>query len=69
MLNGKIFVQELWVERGVGEWFSAGGNVLGSAWANFQKFTRNGTSLLVWFTNYPSSGWTRNYRLHFIELP
>ena len=67
-LNGKIFILELWVERGSGEWFSSSCRVFHDNWPMFHKFTRNGTSLIIYFTAYPS-GWTRNYRADYIELP
>ena len=67
-LNGKIFILELWVERASGEWFSSGCRVFNDNWTMFHKFTRNGTSLIIYFTAYPS-GWTRNYRADYIELP
>lgn len=68
MLNGKIFVHELWVERNSSEWFSTSCPTFFDNWPNFHKFTRNGTSLLAYYTSFPSD-WTRNYRLDYIELP
>ena len=71
VLNGKIFVQELWVERGSGEWFSTNCPNFGGNWSSFAKFTRTSitSTLYVWFSSYPSSGWTRNFRLDYLQLP
>ena len=39
-----------------------------TAWLGFHKFSR-GPSLMTFFTGSPDSGWTRNFRLDYIELP
>ena len=35
-----------------------------NAWPGFHKF-----SLMIFFNSSPASGWTRNFRLDYIELP
>ena len=39
-----------------------------TSWSGFHKFSR-GPSLMRFFTSSPTSGWTRNFRLDYIELP
>ena len=39
-----------------------------TAWPGFYKFFR-GQSLITFFNGSPASGWTRNFRLYYIELP
>ena len=38
-----------------------------TVWPGFQKFSR-GPSLMTFFSGSPASGWTRNFRLDYIEL-
>ena len=39
-----------------------------TAWPGFRRFSR-GPSIMTFFTASPASGWTRNFRLDYIELP
>ena len=39
-----------------------------TAWSGFHKFSR-GPSLMTYFNDSPASGWTRTFRLDYIELP
>ena len=41
---------------------------LATEWPGFHKFSR-GPSLMTFFTGFPASGWTRKFRLDYIELP
>ena len=41
---------------------------LQTEWPGFHKFSR-GPFLITFFTGSPTSGWTRNFRLDYIELP
>ena len=65
--NGKIMVCGLWVERGSGEWFDSNCGEFNAVWSLFYLFTR-GPTILVYFSVYPASGWTRNFRLHTLEF-
>ena len=66
--SGKIIICEMLVERLADEWIATLSPMFASAWPNFHKFSR-GTSLMTLFSGSPASGWTRNFRLDYIELP
>ena len=66
--SGKTTIGEMWVERLLGEWISTSSLMFATEWPGFHKFTR-GLSLMTFFSGSPASGWTRNFRLDYIELP
>ena len=64
----KIIICEMWVERLADEWIVRSSPMFATAWLGFHKFSR-GPSLMTFFTGSPASGWTRTFRLAYIELP
>ena len=66
--SGKIKICEMWVERLADEWIATSSKMLATEWPGFHKFSR-GPSLITFFSGSPASGWTRNFRLHYAELP
>ena len=65
--SGKIIMCEMWVERLADERIATSSPMFATAWPGFQKFSR-GPSLMTFFTGSPASGWTRTFRLGYIEL-
>ena len=65
---GKIKICEMWVERLADEWIATSSPLFATEWPGFHKFSR-GPSLMTFFSGSPASGWTRNFRLDYIELP
>ena len=53
IISGKIIIFEMWVA---------------TEWPGFHMFSR-GPSLIKFFNGFPASGWTRNFRVDYIELP
>ena len=66
--SGKIKICEMWVERLADEWVATSSPMFATEWPDFHKFSR-GPSLITFFSGFPASGWTRNFRLDYIELP
>ena len=66
--SGKIKICEMWVERLADEWIATSSPMFATEWPSFHKFSR-GLSLMTFFSGSPASGWTRNFRLDYIELP
>ena len=66
--SGKIKICEMWVERLEDEWIATSSPMFATEWPGFQKFSR-GPSLMTFFSGSSASGWTRNFRLDYIELP
>ena len=66
--SGKIKICDVWVERLEDEWVATSSQMFATEWPGFHKFTR-GPSLMTFFFGCPASGWTRNFRLDYIELP
>ena len=66
--SGKINICEMWVERLADEWIATSSPMFDIAWPGFHTFSR-GPSLMTFFTGSSASGWTRNFRLDYIELP
>ena len=66
--SGKIKICEMWVERLTDEWIAKSSSIFATAWSGFHEFSR-GPSIMTLFTASPTSGWTRNFRLDYIELP
>ena len=66
--SGKIKICEMWVERLADEWIATSSQMFATEWPGFHKFTR-GPSLMKYFSGCAASGWTRNFRLNYIELP
>ena len=66
--SGKIKICEMWVERLADEWIATSSPVFATVWPGFHKISR-GPYLMTLFTSSPASGWTRNFRLDYIELP
>ena len=65
---GKIKISEMRVERLADEWIATSSPIFATEWLGFHKFSR-GPSLITFFSGSPASGWTRNFRLDYIELP
>ena len=68
IISGKIIICEKWVERLVGELISTSSPMFATEWRGFHRFSR-GPSLITFFIGSPASGWTRNFRVDYIELP
>ena len=66
--SGKIKICEMWVERFADEWITTSSPMFATEWSGFHKFSR-GPSLMTFFSGSPASGWTRNFRLDYIEQP
>ena len=66
--SGKIKIYEMWVERLTDEWIATSSPMFATELSGFHKFSR-GLSLMIFFTGSPASGWTRNFRLDYLELP
>ena len=66
--SGKIKICEMCVERLANEWIATSSPMLATAGPGFDKFSR-GPSLMTFFTWFPVSGWTRNFRFDYVELP
>ena len=66
--SGKIKICEMWVERLADEWVATSSPMFTTEWPSFHKFSK-GPSLMTFFSGSPASGWTRNFRLDYIELP
>ena len=58
----------MWVEWLAGEWIATSSPMFATEWPGFHKFSR-GPSLMTFFSGSPASGWVRNFRLDYIELP
>ena len=58
----------MWVERLADEWIAASSPMFTTAWPGFHNLFR-GHFLMTFFNSSPGSGWTRNFRLDYIELP
>ena len=56
------------VERLADEWIATSSPMFATAWPGFRKVYRD-QPLMTFFTVLPASGWTRNFRLGYIELP
>ena len=68
IISGKIIICEMWVEPLVGELISTSSLMFATEWHGFHRFSR-GPSLITFFSGSPASGWTRNFRVDYIELP
>ena len=66
--SGKIIICEMWVKRLADEWIATSSPIFATVWPGFHKFSR-GPSLMMFFSGCPASGWTRHFRLDYIELP
>ena len=66
--SGKIIICEMCVELLADEWIATSSPMFATAWPGFHKFSR-GPSLMTFFTGSPASGWTRTFRLDYVELP
>ena len=66
--SGKIKICDMWVERLAGEWIAISSPMFATKWPGFHKFSRD-PSLMTFYTGLPASGWTRNFRLDYVELP
>ena len=58
----------MWVERLVGELISTSSPIFETEWNGFHRFSR-GSSLMIFFSGSSATGWTRNFRVDYIELP
>ena len=68
IISGQIIIGEMWVERLVGELISTSSPMFATEGPGFHKFSRR-PSLMTFFSGSPASGWTRNFRFDYIELP
>ena len=66
--SAKIKICEMWVERLADEWIITSSQMFAKAWGKrSQVFKRSVPyDILYWFS---ASGWTRNFRLDYVELP
>ena len=65
--SGKIIICEMWVERLADEYIATSSPMFATAWHDFHKFSRD-PSFMTFFNGSPANGWTRNFRLDYIEL-
>ena len=63
-----IKIYELWAERLADEWIATSSPMFTTEWPGFHKFSR-GPSLMTFLTGSPASGWTRHFRLYYVDLP
>ena len=63
----KIKICEIWVERLADEWIATLSPIFATEWPGFHIFSR-GLSLMTFFTGSPASGWTRNFRIDYVDL-
>ena len=68
IISGKIIICEMCVERLVGELISTSSPMFATEWPDFHRFSRS-PSLMTFFFGSPASGWKRNFRVDYIELP
>ena len=68
IISGRIIICEMWVERLVGALISTSSPMFATDWPGFHRFSK-GPSRMTFFPRYPASGWTRNFRVDYIELP
>ena len=66
--SGKIKICEMWVEGLADESIATSSLMFATLWSGFHTFSR-GPSLMTFFTRSITSGWTRNFRLYYVELP
>ena len=66
--SGKIIICEMWVEWLADEWIATSSPMIATVWPGFHKFSR-GRSHMTFLSGSSASGWTRNFRLDYIELP
>ena len=66
--SGKIIICEMRVERLADAWIATSSSMFAHAWPGFHKFSR-GPSIMTFFTGSLASGWTRSFRLDYVELP
>ena len=66
--SGNIKVCEMWVERLADESVATSSPMFAIEWPDFHNFSR-GPSLMKFLSVSSASGWTRNFRLDYIELP
>ena len=66
--SGKIKICEMWVEWWADEWIATSSPMFATEWPGFHKFS-SGALLMAFFSGSPASGWTRNFRLDYIQLP
>ena len=64
--SGKIKICEMLVERLVDEWIATSSSMFATELPGFHKFAR-GLSHMTFFTGSPASGWTRNFRVDYVE--
>ena len=67
-ISRKTIIGEMWVERLLGESIATSSPMFATEWPGFHKFTRD-LSLVTFFSGSSASGWTRNFRLDYVELP
>ena len=66
--NRKIKICEMWVERLADEWIATSSQMFATECPGFDKFSR-GSFLITFCTGSPASGWTRNFRLDYVDVP
>ena len=65
--SGKMKICEMWVERLADELIATSSLMFATEWPGFHKYSR-GSFLMTFFSGSPTSGWTRNFRLDYVEL-
>ena len=65
--SGKIKICDMWVERLAGEWIATSSPMFATMWPDFDKFSR-GPTLMTFFSGFSAIGWTRYFRVDYIEL-
>ena len=66
--SGKIKICEMCFERLTDESIATSSPMFATEWPPFHKFSRC-LSIIAFFTGSPASGWTRNVRVDYVELP
>ena len=66
--SGKIKICEMWVELLADEWIATSSPMFATEWPGFHKFSR-GPFHMKFFTGSTVSGWSRSFRLDYLELP
>ena len=58
----------MWFERLADGWIAASSSMFANEWPGFHMFS-SGPFLMTFFTGFPASGWTHNFRLDYVDLP
>ena len=66
--NGKIRVQKLLVQSTSNSYMDSDSGGFNYVWTNFSIYVNSSNILCISFTGSPTSGWTRNDIIHYIEF-